>query len=227
MIDSATTHLERSIDAALERARDRFRRLAPWHKWYALPKIRMDPCYRAVARHVPAGTLTVDLGSGIGILASVLAELGEGRRVHGIEFDPRKHSASLRATAGLATVTMVHADIESAPIPDCQVVAAIDVLHYFTPDRQVRLLRRIAESLAPCGRLLIRETDGSRNGGVRFTRAFDRFSTFSGWNRGAKAHYRFRADWLEQLAAAGFRVSVSDVSGSFNPGNMLLLAEKA
>lgn len=227
MVEIPTTERERAIDAAIERARDRFRPLEPWHRWYALPKMRMDPCYRAVAREVPAGTLTVDLGSGIGILAAVLAELGEGRRVHGIEFDPRKHSASLRSTAGLAGVTMVRADLDSAPIPACQVVTAIDVLHYFTPEQQARLLRRIAESLDSGGRLLIRENDAGRNGGTRFTRAFDRFSTFSGWNRGAKAHYRVRAEWLELLAAAGFRVSVSDVSGAFNPGNMLLLAEKA
>lgn len=190
-------------------------------------KIRKDPCYRAAARLVPPGTLTVDLGSGIGILASVLAELGEGRRVHGIEFDPRKHSAGLKATAGQAAVHLVEADLESAPIPSCQVVTLIDVLHYFEPARQARILRRAADSLGSGGLLLIRENDGGRNGAIRFTRAFDRLSTIIGWNRGAKTHFRPRAEWIEELTAAGFRVSVSDVSGSLNPGNLLLVAERA
>jgi SAM-dependent methyltransferase len=227
MNGSGDAELERSIDGAIERTRDRFRRLHPRHKWYAMTKVRLDPCYRAVARLVPPGTLTVDLGSGIGILAAVVAELGEGRRVHGIEYDARKYSASLAATSGLATVSIVAGDIHSLPLPACQVVTLIDVLHYFEPAQQAALLRRVAGSLSSKGLLLIRETDAGRRGGVRFTRTFERMALAIGWNRGVKTHFRSRAEWLEELTAAGFRASVSDVSGRMNPGNVLLVAQKA
>jgi SAM-dependent methyltransferase len=222
----ADAELERSIDAAIGRTIDRFRPLHPRHKWYALAKVRMDPCYRAVARLVPPGTLTVDLGSGIGILAALLAELGEGRRIHGIEYDARKYEASRAATSGLAAVDMVEGDIHSLPIPACQVVTLVDVLHYFAPPRQSALLRRVADSLPAKGLLLIRETDGGRRGATRFTRAFERIAMAVGWNRGAETHFRSRAEWLAELSAAGFRVSASDVSGRMNPGNVLLAAEK-
>ena len=219
--------LERSIDAAIRRTIDRFRPLHPRHKWYAMTKVRLDPCYRAVARLVPPGTLTVDLGSGIGILAAVLAELGEGRRVHGIEHDARKHSASLKATSGLAAVRMVEGDIHSLPIPGCQVVTLIDVLHCFEPGRQAALLRRVADSLDSKGLLLVRETDAGRAGGARFTRAFERMAITIGWNQNAKTHFRSRAEWMAELAAAGLRASASDVSNRMNPGNLLLVAQKA
>jgi O-methyltransferase involved in polyketide biosynthesis len=106
------------------------------------------------------------------------------------------------------------------------VVTLIDVLHYFEPSQQARLLRRVADSLPSGGLLLIRETDGGRCGATRFTRAFERIAMAIGWNRGAQTHFRSRAEWTEELAAAGFRVSVSDVSGRMNPGNVLLVAEK-
>jgi 2-polyprenyl-3-methyl-5-hydroxy-6-metoxy-1,4-benzoquinol methylase len=221
------SELDRSIDEAVGRTLDRFRPLHPRHKWYARSKVRWDPCYRAVARHVPPGTLTVDVGSGIGILAAVLAELGEGRRIHGIEHDARKFSASVQATSGLATVSLVKGDILSVPIPECQVVTSIDVLHYIEPEQQVGLLRRVADALPSGGLLLMRETDGARRGGVWFTKAFDRISMAIGWNRGATRHFRSRAEWTEVLAAAGFGVAVSDLSGRMNPGNVLLVARKA
>jgi SAM-dependent methyltransferase len=224
---AADPELDRSIDEAIRRTLDRFRPLHPSHRWYAMGKVRWDPCYRAVARLVPPGTLTVDLGSGIGILAAVLAELGEGRRIHGIEYDARKHSASLEATSGLATVSLVRGDLHSAPIPECQVVTSIDVLHYFEAEQQAALLRRIADSLPSGGLLLIRETDGGRRGGVWFTKAFEQISMAIRWNRGATRHFRSIAEWTAALSAAGFSVSVRDLSGRMNPGNVLLVARKA
>lgn len=222
-----TSEVERSIDEAIRRTLDRFRPLHPSHSWYARGKIRWDPCYRAVARLVPPDTLTVDLGSGIGILASVLADLGAGRRIHGIEYDARKHSASLQATSGLAAVSLVKADLLSVPIPDCQVVTSIDVLHYFVPEQQILLLRRVADALPSGGLLLIRETDGGIRGGVWLTKTFERFSMAIGWNRGATRHFRSCAEWTKTLAAAGFVVTVSNLSGRMNPGNVLLVARKA
>lgn len=226
MNGAGAADLDRAIDEALRRTLDRFRPLHPSHSWYALGKVRWDPCYRAVARLVPPGTLTVDLGSGIGILASLLAELGEGRRIHGIEFDARKHAASLKATAGLATVNLVRGDLRSAPIPECQVVTSIDVLHYFEAEQQTGLLRRVADSLPSGGLLLIRETDGGRRGGVWFTKAFEQISMLLRWNRGATRHFRSPAEWTAALAAVGFGVSVRELSGRMNPGNVLLVARK-
>ena len=48
-----------------------------------------------------------------------------------------------------------------------------------------------------------------------------------GLNRSLKRHFRSRAEWTEALAAAGFAVSVGDLSGRMNPGNFLLVARKA
>jgi hypothetical protein len=80
-------------DDLLERAAARFDDAHPRFKWYARMKYRMDPCYRAVARHVPPDTFTVDLGTGLGMLPIVLGLMGAGRRVLGVEWDAEKARA--------------------------------------------------------------------------------------------------------------------------------------
>ncbi len=186
----------------------------------------MDPCYRAVAPYIPEGSLTVDLGSGMGLLVTALAELGGGRRVHGIEHDARKHRTALRSTRGLQGVKLELGDLRALAIPPCERVTCLDVLHYFEVDEHREILRRIADALPTGGLLLMRETDGGQQGGTRLTRPYERLAMTLGWNRGASAHFRSREAWVEEMEAAGFDVVVEEASNRMNPGNLLLIGTK-
>ncbi|HJV21762.1 MAG TPA: class I SAM-dependent methyltransferase [Holophagaceae bacterium] len=226
MPESSASRFDSRLEAAIQGTRPRYRgwNLNTW--CYGSWKVVLDPCYRAVAPFIPPDSLTVDLGSGFGLLACVLAQLGEGRRVLGVEYDRTKHRAGLRATRDLPQVRLELGDIRTFPIPPCRTITCLDVLHYLEVPAQQALLRRAAEALPPGGRILVRETDGGRQGGTRFTRAFERMALALGFNRGARPCFRSRAEWTRELEAAGFRVDVSEVANRMNPGNLLLVGER-
>ncbi len=223
---SPTPAFEAALEAAIQRTPLRYRgwNLNAW--CYAWIKVATDPCYRAVAPYIAPDSLTVDLGSGFGLLAAILAQLGEGRRVHGIEYDEGKHRAALRATRGLSGIRLELGDIRTFDIPPCQTVTCLDVLHYLDEGAQRQVLRRAAAALAPCGRILVRETDAGLQGGTRLTRAFERMALALGFNRGSRPCFRTREQWVQELREAGFRVEVSEVANRVNPGNLLLVGER-
>jgi cyclopropane fatty-acyl-phospholipid synthase-like methyltransferase len=217
---------EAALDQAIQGTRPRYRgwNLNTW--CYGSWKVVLDPCYRAVAPHVPPQSLTVDLGSGFGLLACVLAQLGEGRRVVGVEYDRTKHRAAVKATRDLPQVQLTLGDLRTFELPPCQVVTCLDVLHYLGSDDQRAMLRKAFAALTPGGCILVRETDAGRQGGTRFTRAFERFALALGFNRGGRPTFRSGEAWAEELRAAGFRVDFSEVANRLNPGNLLLVGEK-
>jgi SAM-dependent methyltransferase len=198
---------EATLESAIQQTRPRYRgwNLNTW--CYGSWKVVLDPCYRAVAPHIAPHSLTVDLGSGFGLLACVLAQLGEGRRVLGVEYDRTKH--------------------RTFELPPCDTITCLDVLHYLDVPAQQALLRRAAAALRPGGRILIRETDAGLQGGTRFTRGFERFALALGFNRGARPCFRTQEEWVRELREAGFQVRVSEVANRMNPGNLLLVGERS
>ena len=213
------------IERALKAAAARYAGLHPRFRWYARLKYRMDPCYRAIAQHVGRDSFTVDLGTGLGMLPVLLGELGERRRVLGVEWDPEKLRCGLHAARGLLGVEMVEGDLHASPLPACDVITLVDVLHYYEADRQEALLKRCRAALRPGGRLLIREGDGARRGGARWTRFVETWATRMGWNRGPAVRFRPISELRTALVELGFRVDEDEVAGRFHPGNVLLVAE--
>jgi SAM-dependent methyltransferase len=213
------------IESAIQRARDRYDALPPKYKWYARMKYVMDPSYHAIARLTPGGAFTVDLGSGLGMLPVLLGLLGEERRALGVEWDHAKVACGQQAAAGLDGVELVEGDARAFPLPACDAITLVDMLHYYDPEAQRTLLRRCKEALRPGGRLLVREGDRERSGGARFTRAVEALVTRLGWNRGPEVRFRPIAELTADLETLGFRVRVDEVAGRLHPGNVLLVAE--
>ena len=72
---------------------------------------------------------------------------------------------------------MLTGDLATVAVPDADVVALIDVLHYLDRDTQHDLIGRVARALAPGGLLIVRDADAG--GGLRFllTRMQERVSS--------------------------------------------------
>lgn len=214
------------IERALTCAAARYAGLHPRFRWYARLKYRLDPCYRAIARHIGADSFTVDLGTGLGMLPVLLGELGERRRALGVDWDRGKVRCGLHASRGLPGVEMVEGDLHVFALPACDVITLVDVLHYYEAPRQEELLRRCRAALRPGGRLLIREGDGARTGGARLTRIVERWATRMGWNRGPAVRFRPIAELRAALVELGFHVDEDEVSARSHPGNVLLVAAR-
>jgi uncharacterized protein (DUF2062 family) len=211
--------------AALHAARTRWDALHRRHWIYARLKLALDPAHRTIAPQIPPDTFTVDLGCGIGLLPILLALLGERRRALGIEWDGEKVRAGQHAAKELDGVEIVEGDVRTHPIPACDVITLVDMLHYYDADTQRALLARCRAALRPGGRILVREGDRQRTGGARWTRFVEGFSTRIGWNRGPEVRFRPIPELVTDLEALGFRVRADEVAGRLHPGNVLLIGE--
>lgn len=214
------------LRSALHRASRRYQTLRrPGSLWlwgYAWSKFRMDPAYLQVAALIGPQSLTLDLGSGLAMLPALLAEMGEGRRAVGLEWDGTKVEAAQRALGDHPELRIEQADAFEAEFPTCDAVVLMDVLHYFPEHLQDRLLQKARTALRPGGRLIIRETEAQRGGGRAFTRGLEWFAIHCGWNRGPELHYRSRSQWLAALEALGIKRVESLESSRFTPGNILV-----
>lgn len=212
---------------ALVLASRRYRRAAPSLRRYVWFKIRLDPGYHLIARLVPENTLTVDLGTGLGTLPLLLALLPGGRHAIGVEWDARKLEAARLACEGLDSIALVEADVRAYAIPACDAVCLVDVLHYYSPEAQRRLLGDAARALRPGGRLLIREGDARAARGARWTRLLEAIAVRMGWNRGeGTTRFRPLADLLADLQALDLEVTTHAASGRLHPGNLLVEARR-
>ena len=213
------------LERALKAAAARYIGAPPRFRWYALVKYRTDPCYRAIVQRIGGDSFTVDLGTGLGMLPVLLGELGEQRRVLGIEWDPERMRCGQHAARGLSDEVMVKGDLHTSPIPACDVITLIDVLHYYEADKQEALLKRCREALKPGGRLLLREGDGGRPGGAHWTRFVEKWATRLGWNQGPAVRFRPISELRGTLVKLGFHVTEGELANRYFPGNVLLVAE--
>ena len=204
----------------IRQAAKRYRGSARKFRWYAWFKYRMDPCYAAAAPLIAPEASVLDLGAGIGMLATLLQVRGHTGTLTLVEWDEEKAACAERVCG----VEVVRGDAWAVPLPFAQVVTLFDMLHYCDAAAQRVLLARIAERLPARGLLLIREHDAEARGSV--TRWFERVAVRIGWNRATTVHFRSAGDLALDLQAAGFDSTHAPVAGNAHPGNVLFTAYK-
>lgn len=212
--------LSRRAPLELRQASARYRGTPRKFRWYAFFKYRMDPCYSAAAPLIASEAHVLDLGAGIGMLATLLKVRGHKGTITMVEWDEEKAACAARVCGG----EVLRGDAWAVPLPFVQVVTLFDMLHYRDADAQRALLARIADRLPARGLLLIRENDADARGG--FTRWVERLAVKWGWNRASTTHFRSAAALAADLEAAGFESTYGPVAAGTHPGNVLFTAYK-
>jgi SAM-dependent methyltransferase len=214
-----------------------------WH--FARGKLGRDPAFRGMLerRLVAAHHARVlDIGSGQSLTASLLSVAASMQaqghwpagwpatpaRIDytGIELMPRDVARAQAAIGHLEPAPRILcADMCSAPLPACDLVVILDVLHYVDLDAQEGVLRRVREALAPGGRLLLRVGDAASTRGFAISQWVDRTVTRIRGHRVSPTWGRTLAEWTALLQRLGFAVHSIPMSQGTPFANVLLVAD--
>lgn len=216
-----TRLVARLIDdtAALYRPAGRFAYL------FARGKLRHDPLFATLLRvgAIPEGARVADLGCGQGLLGAWFASARGARRDD--DHDPSRSNADsycgidqssrdvARARVALPAARIIEADLrlfDMATLGPCDVMTLLDVLHYFEPDAQERLLRGVHAALCDSGALILRVGDGASASATRWANVVDRSVCALRGHPRARLHRRPIASWIALLEEIGFAVEVLD-----------------
>lgn len=214
-----------------------------WH--FARGKFGGDPAFAALLSH---GLLTgreqiLDIGCGQGLLTAWLLTAQDAAReghwpaqwpaaprpskVRGIELMPRdvrRAEEALRAELRSGRASFVAADMCCADFGRADAVVILDALHYIPLPAQDDVLRRVRDTLAPGGVLVLRIGDAAAGLRFKFSTWVDHVASALRGQRLSRFHYRPLVEWQRALIALGFTVQAQPMSRGTPFANVLLVA---
>ncbi len=214
---------------------------------FARGKLKNDPIYRWVVSTglLPARGHVVDVGCGQGLMLALIDAARTAARVPagsdgawpdgwaapprdvtltGIELRPRIARMAREALGDAATI--VAGDARALAVGTADIVLLFDVLHLMRAADQETLLASLATSLAPGGRLLVREADASAGWRFHAVRFGNRLTAWTQRRWRPTFHFRTADEWVRVLTAAGLRARVTPMGTGTPFGNVLLVAER-
>jgi 1-acyl-sn-glycerol-3-phosphate acyltransferase len=187
-------------------------------------KMKLDPMFGLLDGVVPRHGLVLDLGCGYGVATHWLAHFTDERAFLGVDYDENKIRVAQRTAPGHPRIKFEPRDILQWDFPPCDTVLLLDVLHYWTPEKQASILRKACRALRPGGRLILREAARTESAEHRRVEWWERWATRLGHNQTVEGlHFLTAAELTESLQQAGF--AHWDIkSGTGRDSNILLTA---
>ncbi|MGJ7489466.1 class I SAM-dependent methyltransferase [Variovorax sp. ZT4R33] len=236
--DAAWRHLHEKATAPYRQA-GKF----GWH--FARGKLGRDPAFRGMLERKLIGaqhSRVLDIGSGQSLTASLLAEAAamqaQGHwpagwpatpaRIDytGIELMPKDVARAQAALGHLQPPPRILcADMCSAPLPACDLVVILDVLHYVDLAAQEGVLQRVRDALAPGGRLLLRVGDAASKRRYAVSQWVDHTVTRVRGHCVSPTWGRTLGEWTILLQRLGFTVQNIPMSQGTPFANVLLVAD--
>ena len=170
-------------------------------------KMKLDPVFAALDGVVPRSGFILDLGCGYGLATHWLACFTDGRTFLGVDYDEEKIRVAKRTAPEHPRIHFETGDIFEREYPACEGILLLDVLHYWTAEKQQLILNKARAALRPGGQLVVRA--GARAESVEHQRVhrWERFATRFGLNRTKEGlHFLTLAQLESALQRAGFAV---------------------
>jgi SAM-dependent methyltransferase len=198
-----------------------------WLRLYVRRKLRGDPIYSVAFELLrDSDRPLIDLGCGVGLLPFYLRERNFRNPITGVDRDGRK-IARAKSAARHRYRELVFAEQDVGhPIPARGDVTIFDLLHYLSPNDQVRLLERVRTRLGPGGRLIIRDCPDDGNARFWLTHLAERFAQSTSWNIKTPLHFPPRARILAPFDLGEFSRSVEPLWGRTPFNNHLFIFQR-
>jgi SAM-dependent methyltransferase len=130
-----------------------------------------------IGQYLPATGRVLDLGCGFGLFSLYYAAIAPGRQIRGVDRDAGRIAMARRAAERLGIGNVLYEAGDARDVaPNGTYAAAymLDIVHHVPEASVAPLLSRLYASLAPGGRLLIKDVDAHPAYKRWFTWALDR-----------------------------------------------------
>ena len=206
---------------AIERTSARYGEPTSGEAQIVLGRLKGDPALERIdALEGELGAL-FDGGCSRGELGLCLQELGRATTVTGVDVHA-EHVATAQA-AQLPTDHFSVGDLADCEF-DADTVLLSDVLRSMSTEAQASLLQRVADSLKPGGRLIVRELDAKFTLWTRLTALLARVDArLDGFKR---LKFRTADEWVEALKEAGLECRVESLPSRLLHGNVMIVGSK-
>jgi SAM-dependent methyltransferase len=167
---------------------------------YVTWKLRLDPIFAQINSAVPKVGRILDAGCGFGIMSNLLAKRSSQRDVTGVEFDEKKLRIARCASRTLPNAHYIQGDLLDVEYSPADCVLLVDVLHYWSAEKQSEVIARCAAALQAGGMLLFREGMQAGSSGHRVVHWAERAAQLLGHNpRGDGLHFQTREFYLQEF----------------------------
>lgn len=187
-------------------------------------KMRLDPFFLTLDAVVPRRAHVLDLGCGYGLATHWLATFTDTRSFWGVDYDEDKIRVAQRSAPNHPRIEFVQGDLLTCDFPPGDVVLLLDVLHYWTAEKQQLILTKARQALRSGGRLVLRDGARAETEAHRKIHRWEQFATRVGMNRTKEGlHFQTLAELEGLLQRAGFaRWEIK--AGAGNDSNVMFVA---
>ena len=187
-------------------------------------KMKLDPVFLALDSVVPRRAQVLDLGCGYGMATHWLATFTDTRTFWGVDYDEDKIRVAQRSAPAHPRIDFTQGDLLTCDYPPGDAVLLLDVLHYWTAEKQQLILNKARQALRPGGRLVLRDGARAETVAHRKVHRWEKFATRLGMNRTKEGlHFQTQAELEAMLQRAGFaRWEIK--AGAGNDSNVMLVA---
>ncbi len=201
-----------------------YRYLGKFPEQFVHWKMKLDPVFNVLDSVVPRAGFVLDLGCGYGVATHWLACFTDGRSFLGVDYDEDKIRVACRTAPEHPRIRFEVQNILDWEYPACDTILLLDVLHYWTPDKQQIILDKARRALRPGGRLILRDAARAEDQAHRRVNFWEKIATRIGHNQTVEGlHFQTRAELEAMLQRAGF-TDWKLQRGAGRDSNVLLVA---
>ncbi|HWN93711.1 MAG TPA: MMPL family transporter [Methylomirabilota bacterium] len=190
-------------------------------------KLKMDPMFLSLDRIVPRDGFVLDLGCGYGLATHWLAYTTDRRNFLGVDYDEDKIRVAQRTAPQSERIKFELRDLLEWEYPECDTILLLDVLHYWTPEKQQSILDKARRALRPGGRLVLRDAARAVNTEHQRVEWWEKLATGFGHNKTEEGlHFQTLPEMESMLQRAGF-AQWEIIRDGGRDSNVLLVARAA